>query len=211
MGEVGDGDGHRDVLEHLGKPVHGRVGQIADRAVATVDHVEHLHCGQQAVGRNCHNGPLLTDFEFHNTRLPENEHGEERDPGRYRGVDTLLASEFLATGPYSDDAGGEAALKIELIRPKGHDYGEFKTPSLRNVATSAPYMHAGQFETLEDVVRFYDTREGETPAPHPDPLLRPLGLTEEERADLVAFLVSLTNPKLPPELLAPPDSPLQGE
>lgn len=67
--------------------------------------------------------------------------------------------------------------------------GSFLTPSLRNVAATAPYMHDGSVETLEEVVAFYD-RGGE-PNPNLDPRIRPLGLTPDERRDLVAFLRSL--------------------
>ena len=70
------------------------------------------------------------------------------------------------------------------------DRWRFKAPTLRNVALTAPYMHDGSLRSLEAVVRFYD-RGG---APHDglDPLIRPLELTHEEIASLVAFLRSLT-------------------
>jgi len=66
----------------------------------------------------------------------------------------------------------------------------YKTPSLRNVTLSAPYMHDGSLATLADVVRFYNG--GGRPNPGLDPLIRPLGLNESEIGDLVAFLESLT-------------------
>lgn len=53
-------------------------------------------------------------------------------------------------------------------------------------------MHDGRFATLEEVVRFYDTRQGAAPLGHPTTLLQPLGLSEQDVADLVAFLESLT-------------------
>ncbi|WP_245969754.1 cytochrome-c peroxidase [Thiocapsa rosea] len=70
------------------------------------------------------------------------------------------------------------------------DRWRFRTPSLRNVTLTAPYMHDGSLRTLAEVVDFYD-RGGE-PNPLQDPRLRPLGLTPEARSDLVAFLESLT-------------------
>ena len=77
------------------------------------------------------------------------------------------------------------------------------------MAVTAPYMHQGQYHTLEEVVRHYSTlEEAPTYARHPDPLMQPLNLTEEEIADLVAFLESLTDERLPPELLTQPASPL---
>jgi cytochrome c peroxidase len=71
------------------------------------------------------------------------------------------------------------------------DMGRFKTPSLRNVAITAPYMHDGSKRSLEDVIDFYDA--GGQPNPGLDPLIRPLRLTADERRALVAFLRSLTS------------------
>jgi cytochrome c peroxidase len=70
------------------------------------------------------------------------------------------------------------------------DRWRYRTPSLRNVALTAPYMHDGSLRTLLDVVRFYD--RGGNPHPGLDPLIRPLALSEDEAAALVAFLESLT-------------------
>lgn len=70
------------------------------------------------------------------------------------------------------------------------DLWKFRTPSLRNVALTPPYMHDGSLRTLEEVVRFYD--RGAHPHPGLDPRLRPLGLSDEEVKALVAFLERLT-------------------
>ncbi|MCK5405950.1 MAG: methylamine utilization protein MauG [Candidatus Krumholzibacteria bacterium] len=75
------------------------------------------------------------------------------------------------------------------------DKWHFKTPTLRNVALTAPYMHDGSMRTLEDVVRFYD--RGGIPHPGLDPLIRPLGLSDEAIAALVGFLESLTSSDMP--------------
>ena len=155
----------------------------------------------------CHHGPLFTDYEFHDARAPHGLGGDPNDPGRYRGIELLRQSPFGVAGAHSDDPEGPQSFLVEFLSPKGHDWGVFKTPSLRNVATSAPYMHHGQFAELHDVVRFYSTRRGERSAPHADPLLRPLSLSEQEIDDLVAFLASLTNTGLPVELLRAPASP----
>ena len=71
-----------------------------------------------------------------------------------------------------------------------HDRWKYKTPSLRNVALTAPYMHNGSLSTLRDVVDFYD--KGGVPNELLDPLIQPLNLSEGEKTDLVAFLESLT-------------------
>ncbi len=77
------------------------------------------------------------------------------------------------------------------ITDKGNGNGRFRTPSLRNVALTAPYMHDGSLRTLKEVVDFYVG--GGSSNPHLDPLIKPLShLTKEERADLVSFLESLT-------------------
>jgi cytochrome c peroxidase len=74
------------------------------------------------------------------------------------------------------------------------DHGKFKTPGLHNIALTAPYMHDGRFATLEEVVEHYNSgiRRSPTLSPkikHPDGLF----LSAEEKADLVAFLQSLTD------------------
>ena len=70
------------------------------------------------------------------------------------------------------------------------DRGAFKTPTLRQVAETAPYMHDGSMATLEEVIDFYD-RGGES-NPWLDPKMKALGLTEGEKEDLLAFLRALT-------------------
>ena len=72
------------------------------------------------------------------------------------------------------------------------DRGAFKTPTVRNVALSAPYMHDGSLATLEDVVEWYD--KGGHPNPHQSDKIRPLKLTAEEKADLVEFMKACTGP-----------------
>ncbi|MCZ4279930.1 hypothetical protein O4H49_04015 [Kiloniella laminariae] len=72
------------------------------------------------------------------------------------------------------------------------DLGKFKTPMLRNVAMTAPYMHDGSLKDLMAVVEFYD--QGGVKNPNLDPAIRPLRLTEEEKQSLVAFLEALTSP-----------------
>jgi len=66
----------------------------------------------------------------------------------------------------------------------------YKTPTLRNVALTAPYMHNGDLGTLKEVVSFYN--EGGIANPQLDPFIRPLGLTAREMDNIVTFLKSLT-------------------
>jgi cytochrome c peroxidase len=70
------------------------------------------------------------------------------------------------------------------------DRWRYKTPTLRNVDLTAPYMHNGTLDTLEEVVAFYN--EGGIPHPQLDAAIHPLGLTDREMGDIVSFLKSLT-------------------
>lgn len=111
----------------------------------------------------CHSGPDLTDRRFNNIGVGfEKPYRPDRDLGRY------------------------------AITKRDEDYGKFKTPTLRNVALSAPYMHDGSLATLKDVVAFYN--QGGHDNPNLDPRIGKLGLTDEEQEALVAFLHALTGP-----------------
>jgi cytochrome c peroxidase len=114
----------------------------------------------------CHDGPLLSDQDFHN----------------------------VGVRPQAEDFG--RALVTGLV----NDRAKFKTPSLRNVELRGPYMHNGGLATLEDVVDFYN-RGGDFNAPNKDPRVRPRGLNNQQRADLVAFLKRpFTDPRVRDEL-----------
>jgi cytochrome c peroxidase len=76
-----------------------------------------------------------------------------------------------------------------MVTQNPEELGAFKTPTLREISRSAPYMHDGRFKTLEEVVNFYN--KGGVKNPHQDPLILPLELTEQEKTDLVAFLRTL--------------------
>ncbi len=100
----------------------------------------------------------------------------------------------IGVRPQAEDIGRE------IVTGSANDRARFKTPSLRNVELRAPYMHNGRFATLEDVVEFYN-RGGDFNAPNKDPRVRPLNLTSEQKADLVAFLKRpMTDPRVRDEL-----------
>ncbi len=87
---------------------------------------------------------------------------------------------------------GQAPLDLGRFQVTGwdRDRGGFRTPTLRHVAITAPYMHNGSLKSLEEVVDFYS--RGGTANPHLDPVIKPLQLTDKEQSALVAFLRSLT-------------------
>lgn len=145
----------------------------------------------------CHSGPNFTNKEFHDIRVPaRSAAGAARDEGRSGGLARLLDDEFVSAGHHSDHPQGTRAMNLLYLDFEGAFGGHFRTPSLRNVAKTAPYMHAGQYRTLEEVVRHYSTLEDAAPPAEPDHvelLVRPFPLDESGIADLVAFLESLTS------------------
>src|SRR5690606_18962955 len=113
------------------------------------------------------------------------------DLGRATGAAQLLADEFNCLGRYSD-ARPEECGELQFMSADGEELVRaFKSPSLRNVAERAPYMHAGQIGTLEEVVRHYSTAP-DAPAGHSE--LEQLHLTPSEQSQLVAFLRALSTP-----------------
>ena len=101
----------------------------------------------------------------------------------------------LRAGESADDFAWKDAQKAELGRFNVTriiaDIGKFKTPTLRNIALTAPYMHDGSMNTLEEVVEYYD--QGGEKNPFLDSAIFPLHLTDQEKQDLVAFLKALTS------------------
>ena len=139
---------------------------------------------------HCHNGPLFTNNEFHNTgiaapdRLPD-------DRGRIEGVKTLLEDEFNCLGEFAGVAREDCA-ELDFVKEHGIELvAAFRTPSLRNVAAAGgPYMHDGRFATLREVLAHYDEAR---PTLIGDEL-EPLELTKRELARLEAFLQALDGP-----------------
>lgn len=135
----------------------------------------------------CHSGPLLTNHVFHDVGTAL---GEERLPdfGRFLGLQAVLIDPFNCLGPYSD-APPDACRELRFIdkRHAEAEMGKFKTPTLRGLPRTAPYMHDGRFATLEEVVDHY-----RSPPVGPQRLeITPLDIDGDEAAALVAFLRSL--------------------
>jgi cytochrome c peroxidase len=151
----------------------------------------------------CHDGPTFSDLEFHDDRVPPLDPEAPPDLGRFDGIALVLDDPFNGLGRHSDDPESGRTRLAYLVRTS-HNRREFKTPTLRNVALTPPYMHAGQFARLEDVVRFYSTLEGALPPHEEEKLVEPLGLDEAEQADLVAFLRALSDDELPPDVVGAP-------
>jgi cytochrome c peroxidase len=130
--------------------------------------------------------PLFTDEKYHNLGVAAKAVNFEE---LARRVETH--PEDLAALSHEPDVN---QLGRFLVTKQRQDLGAFKTPHLRNVALTAPYMHDGSEKTLADVIAFYD--RGGNPNPWLDGGMRPLGLSEQERADLVALLETFTSSDL---------------
>ncbi|MER8581005.1 c-type cytochrome [Mesorhizobium sp. M1423] len=135
----------------------------------------------------CHNGPRFADGSFHNTGVPPVA-GLPPDRGRVDAVAQVEADPFNCFGTFRDgDASACRELRFmvkagpELIRG-------YKTPSLRGAATRPPYMHAGQFSSLDEVVAHYSKAPASVEGVSE---IHPLQLSDRERAALVAFLKTL--------------------
>jgi cytochrome c peroxidase len=153
---------------------------------------------------NCHNGALLTDNHFHNTGVPASSTPLPVDSGRAKGARQVVAAEFNCTSRYSD-AKADDCEELRFAVTEGEELVRaYKTPSLRGVAERAPYMHAGQFATLVDVVAHYD-RAPAAPFGHSE--LKPLRLTATERQQIEAFLRTLSSPLAGPAGLLDPPAP----
>ncbi len=144
--------------------------------------------------QDCHridqNFALFTDNKFHNLgvgmdkiapKLRKLITSYRKAKRQGQDVEKLFSKEEISEL-------GRFAVTLKLS-----DVGAFKTPSLRNVAVTGPYMHNGELETLEEVVEFYNQ------GGHKNPFLasgiRPLNLTDQEKKDLVEFLKTLTSPE----------------
>ena len=132
----------------------------------------------------CHNGPLFTNNDFHNTGTPASPLVPP-NRGRALGIGRARADEFNCWGPYSD-APRDNCAELNFAKTLGPELeGAHKTPGLRNLSKTAPYMHAGQFKTLREVIHHYN---GAPEAIVGRSELVPLKLTINEMAALEAFL-----------------------
>jgi cytochrome c peroxidase len=131
----------------------------------------------------CHSGPNFSDGEFHVAIAAS----RRADAGRHEGVREWQSSRFNLGSRYND--ADPLPASTPFVRAGGDERGAYRTPSLRNVAVTAPYMHDGSVETLRDVIR----QHGPAARPGSPSPARPPALSDREIDDLVAFLHTLTD------------------
>ena len=224
----GDRQAINRTFSNLGKAIEAYERRLVSQPAPFDRYVTALKRGDRAAQRNlspaakrglklfvgaarcdlCHSGPTFSDGQFHNLGL-----AAAQDPGRAGGIRLLRADPFNSIGAFSD-APRESSRRDRLtfLPDPNTQLGAFKTPSLREVSRTTPYMHDGRFASLDQVLSFYS---GEDP-------LRPHGATAGQRErtldliprlnpaqklDLVAFLCALTGSALPADLTHAPAHP----
>jgi cytochrome c peroxidase len=138
----------------------------------------------------CHNGPLFTNNDFHNTGVPAASDLPE-DTGRAAGAQLVLADPFNCLGSYSDADESQCAELRFMVAEGEQLLRQYKPPSLRNVGDRDPFMHAGQFLTLGEVLIHYNVAPA---APAGESELEPLRLNTDEMMQLIVFLRALDGP-----------------
>ncbi len=142
---------------------------------------------------NCHSGANFSDGEFHHSFLQT---GLKRDAdlGRYNAIEELTQSDFNANSQYCDADKEGFRKKINFIYKSYEFKHQFKTPTLRNIEKTYPYMHTGQYNNLREVINHYNTISKKIKVnQHKEVLLSSLSLSEHEINDLLKFLKTLTS------------------
>ncbi len=158
----------------------------------------------------CHDGPMFTNQDFHNLGLPRNEAFDE-DP--LRQISIRFRAKAFGILNY-DEVDEDKGLYFNTHRTD--DIHLWRTAPLRELVDTPPYMHNGVFFSLEEVVEFYNVGGGpnldggKALAGKKDPLIKPLNLTDEEQAALVAFLEALSSPEAPGSEFVVPRIPPDG-
>jgi cytochrome c peroxidase len=144
----------------------------------------------------CHTGPQFSNGEFADIGIPfflAPAQGGGVDSGRHQGLQQLQGSRFNRLGTHNDNPAQDpqtVTTQHVVIEPR--HFGEFRVPSLRGLTHTAPYMHNGSISTLLGVVQHYSELSEERLHADGERILKPLKLSAQEQADLLAFLRSLS-------------------
>ncbi len=151
----------------------------------------------------CHSGPLLSDWRFHNIGIAQvGEYLPDEDPGRTGGVDGVMGDEFNCASKWSDQT-DKGQCESTSLAAVGRHLGAFKTPGLRDISLTAPYMHTGMQMTLEETVRHYNAGGGAngTYVGTLDADVLELELSDKQIDGLVAFMKALDGEPLDASLM----------
>lgn len=142
--------------------------------------------------RTCHFGPDFSNGEFHDTGRPFFTGVGQVDPGRYRGIQRVRQDRYNLIGDFSQPQHQEQILKTRNVTLGQSNWGQWRTPGLRQLLYTAPYTHDGSLATLHEVVDAYADIDPARLHGAGESILKPLDLGPSERTDLVRFLESLS-------------------
>lgn len=142
--------------------------------------------------RACHFGPNFSNKEFHDTGRPFFTGVGQVDPGRYTGIKRVRSDPYNLLGIFAEEPSQSEKAKTANVKLSQGNWGQWRTPSLRNLKSTAPYMHDGSLATLRDVIDAYADIDPARLHASGEALLKPLQLDSQQRNDLVDFLLSLS-------------------
>ncbi len=177
-------DDYRDALRNNDKLAQSNYPEAAKRGLK-------LFLGE-ANCRACHFGANFSNGEFHDTGRPFFTGVGQVDPGRYTGIKRVQSDAYNLLGPFADNVSPTDKIKTANVKLSQENWGQWRTPSLRNLKNTSPYMHDGSLARLRDVVDAYADIDPARLHASGESLLRPLNLDDQQRNDLVAFLLSLS-------------------
>ncbi|OED41470.1 hypothetical protein AB833_09610 [Chromatiales bacterium (ex Bugula neritina AB1)] len=140
----------------------------------------------------CHFGANFSNSEFHDVGRPFFTGVGQVDPGRYTGIKRVREDPYNLVGQYNTQRLSGPVRKTTSITLSQINFGQWRTPSLRNLTLTAPYMHDGSLATLRDVVDAYADIDPARLHSKGESIIKPLALDDNQREDLVAFLRSLS-------------------
>ena len=114
------------------------------------------------------------------------------DSGRHSGIKRVRDDRYNLTGSFNGDVEKRELRKTQTVKLVQSNFGQWRTPSLRSLTTTAPYMHDGSLATLRDVVDHYSEIDPTRLHSKGEAILKPLNLDEQSKTDLVRFLESLS-------------------
>ncbi len=140
----------------------------------------------------CHFGPNFSNGEFHDIGRPFFTAVGQVDPGRLAGIKRLKKDPYNLDGYFNGTKEPSDILKTTSVKTGQITFGQWRTPSLRNLLSTAPYMHDGSLATLREVVDYYADIDPSRLHSKGEAILKPNNWTSSERNDLVEFLKALS-------------------